>query len=708
MIQESNQSSSGDGSTERTIQFDDNPPPKHRQIHRPTFTHSNDTVLCTACKNAFSKDAVKADDFRRRRRNQHHESSEDLAKAVEKGCYFCERFARHSAGPSISTVLNEDLILHPRPDPVRLFFASAEQHTGRAWREDDLDDLVCFNLHKRSPDDEPPARLSPRMDSRETFGTMIRWLNDCVRNHPECRVFYSHSTWLPSRLVDIGDPGSYLWKIIATERLKTPPNYGGYLTLSHRWGSSPFVQLTSDTLPGFHNYTAIESLPKTFRDAIALAHHFNIRHIWIDSLCILQDSPLDWKRESSRMDDVYSNSTCNIVAAHSEGPDGGLFRVRDPSVLESFVVYSERTDIPSGEYTVWDHTSILNDYNRAPLYKRGWVFQERLLPKRALHFGKDQVFWKCRRRLACESLPDGIPVAPDDEVVEREKGVTRIRRMRPQEEEDSPQDEETFAIVWEHLVEEYSGCSLTYDKDKLAALNGMASIFSNASLSRYISGIWNTRIARQICWSLNPVAEKQPRPSHPAPSWSWASVQGKVSFKAITNSDESILHLTRHFYHSAHSDTPAGHHIPLGGYIGMSGSVYHLKVSDMSNNGVSLCLDGKSERLDYNPFVFDFHQDSSPPKELFILPLMCTQEPPVNAKGVEVAGLILKPLGDFIEDFGDMELRKSYRYERVGFFNFRPSDGKGQRLLYGSPFSEAEKIKGLYFSDKSNQRILLE
>ncbi|KAI3527210.1 heterokaryon incompatibility protein [Colletotrichum filicis] len=480
MVQESNQSSAEYGPMKRTIQFDDSPPPKHRQIHRPTFTHSNETVLCTACKDAFSKESVKADDFRRRRRNQHHESSEDLAKAVEKGCYFCKRFARHSADPSISTVLNDDLILHPRPDPVRLFFAGSEQRTGRAWREDDLDDLVCFNLLKRSPDDEPPARLSP----------------------------------------------------------------------------------------------PIKSLPKTFRDTIALAHHFNI----------------------------------------------------------------------------------------PPLYKRGWVFQERLLPKRTLHFGKDQVFWKCRRRLACESLPDGIPVAPDNDVVEREKGVARIRRMRPQEEEDSPEDEETFATVWEHLVEEYSGFSLTYEKDKLAALNGMTGIFSNASLSRYISGIWNTHIARQICWSLNPAAERKPRPAHPAPSWSWASVQGKVSFKAIVNSDESILHLARHIYHSAHSNAPAGRRIPLGGYISMSGSVYTLKVSDMSNDGVSLSLDGRSERLDYNPFVFDFYRKDLLPVEVVILPLMCTREPPVNAEGVEIAGLILHPLGYIIDDCGNMALRGSYRY----------------------------------------------
>ncbi|KAK1640964.1 heterokaryon incompatibility protein-domain-containing protein [Colletotrichum phormii] len=279
--------------------------------------------------------------------------------------------------------------------------------------------------------DEPPARLGPRMDSQDTLGTISKWLDDCVQNHRECRVFYSHSTSLPSRLIDVGDPGSYLWKIITTEEHITPLNYRGYLTLSHRWGFSPSVQLTSDTLPTFRNYTAIENLPKTFRDTVTLAHHLNIRHIWIDSLCILQDSSFDWKKESFRMDHVYSNSTCNIVAAHSEGSDGGLFAVRDPSVLETFVVCSERTDIPSGEYTVWDHTSILNDYNRAPLYKRGWVFQERLLPKITLHFRQ------------IPSLLEMFKVLCLRELARRHTSGSRQRSADPSP-GDSPEDDDFF------------------------------------------------------------------------------------------------------------------------------------------------------------------------------------------------------------------------------------------------------------------------
>lgn len=138
------------------IHFDGlNPPQRNHQGLQPQPLHPETARLCSACQRAFGRDSVKVDDFRRRRRNRHHASLEHLARAVGDGCGFCRRFARHSAGASISTSLNSDIILHPRPEPVRLFFAGSEQHLGREWREGDLDDLVCFNLARRGPGKSP-------------------------------------------------------------------------------------------------------------------------------------------------------------------------------------------------------------------------------------------------------------------------------------------------------------------------------------------------------------------------------------------------------------------------------------------------------------------------------------------------------------------------------------------------------------------------
>jgi len=40
----------------------------------------------------------------------------------------------------------------------------------------------------------------------------------------------------------------------------------------------------------------MEKLPYTFRDAVTIAHHLNIRYLWIDSMCIIQGDRDDWEK----------------------------------------------------------------------------------------------------------------------------------------------------------------------------------------------------------------------------------------------------------------------------------------------------------------------------------------------------------------------------------------------------------------------------
>lgn len=60
---------------------------------------------------------------------------------------------------------------------------------------------------------------------------------------------------------------------------------------------------------------------------------FNIRYIWIDSLCIIQDSEEDWKFEAAQMDVVYRNAINNIVATKGTDSESGLFTERKPLSL---------------------------------------------------------------------------------------------------------------------------------------------------------------------------------------------------------------------------------------------------------------------------------------------------------------------------------------------------------------------------------------
>ncbi|KAJ4253945.1 hypothetical protein NW762_010344 [Fusarium torreyae] len=65
---------------------------------------------------------------------------------------------------------------------------------------------------------------------------------------------------------------------------------------------------TSSNLEAYTASLPID-LPKTFVDAIQVARALGIPYIWIDSLCIVQDSPEDWKHEASRMAQVYANAS---------------------------------------------------------------------------------------------------------------------------------------------------------------------------------------------------------------------------------------------------------------------------------------------------------------------------------------------------------------------------------------------------------------
>jgi hypothetical protein len=69
----------------------------------------------------------------------------------------------------------------------------------------------------------------------------------------------------------------------------------------------------------------LNELPRTFRDAVAFVKVMNVRYLWVDSLCILQDSREDKEREIPVMDQYYGNAVFNIAASAADNSDGGLF-----------------------------------------------------------------------------------------------------------------------------------------------------------------------------------------------------------------------------------------------------------------------------------------------------------------------------------------------------------------------------------------------
>lgn len=86
----------------------------------------------------------------------------------------------------------------------------------------------------------------------------------------------------------------------------------------------------------------LEIVPsQPFRDAIHTARHPGSEYLWIDRLCVMQDSPEDWDTESRTMGDIYRDATCNIAASDAKIGFEGCSYPRNPRTLEH-----ERLSLP--------------------------------------------------------------------------------------------------------------------------------------------------------------------------------------------------------------------------------------------------------------------------------------------------------------------------------------------------------------------------
>ena len=134
---------------------------------------------------------------------------------------------------------------------------------------------------------------------------------------------------MPTRLLDVGLDDSYALRVC--EGASVPPGTS-YVTLSHCWGGNVPMQLKKDNVSTFQAGLP-DGIPTTFADAIQITRAIGIRYLWIDSLCIIQDSVEDWQKEASLMDHVYEHAWCNIAATKARNSSEGLFSDRDPSTV---------------------------------------------------------------------------------------------------------------------------------------------------------------------------------------------------------------------------------------------------------------------------------------------------------------------------------------------------------------------------------------
>ncbi|KAF2809391.1 HET-domain-containing protein [Mytilinidion resinicola] len=402
---------------------------------------------------------------------------------------------------------------------------------------------VIFNLEVYTVSDYVPETST---NSASSWALIERWTANCILEHPKCKQS-GQATWVPTRLLDLGLPDSNTNPrlIISTSALEGIP----YATLSHCWGKSAILRLLASNLKDLCDEIPLQTLPKTFRDAIAVTKRAGIRYLWIDSLAIIQNSAADWKREAALMGKVYKYSRVNIAATGAVDSTEGCFFTRDPRLIppsQVTIKWDDWDGIIEETYTVLPGQKIWQtQLNDVPLSRRAWFLQERLLSPRVVHFTKTQIFWECHTMSACESFPIALPKTLRHNRVNQLKSLAlgaTASAILPETLSKVVNGEfiGKFKMVkplyahWNSLVELYSLGGLTVLRDKLPALSGVADEMRHLLLEEdYAAGLWRKSLPRSLLWipKIHPGENKCYRPrEYRAPSWSWASIEGPVSF----------------------------------------------------------------------------------------------------------------------------------------------------------------------------------
>ncbi|KAF2805678.1 HET-domain-containing protein [Mytilinidion resinicola] len=481
---------------------------------------------------------------------------------------------------------------------------------------------------------DPEPRILPATASTgpEIWAWLLECKSTCLKSHSKCRQDHNEK-FLPTRLLDIGpDQGSRI-KLISNDDIpqssETPTQY---LSLSHKWGDSKFLALTSLNISQLTAGIDLKELPQTFRDAVLVSRHLGHQYLWIDSLCIIQDSFADWEQEASTMGQVYQNSIFNIAASESDVSSHGLFRQKDNSLWKPFRIKFRTSLIDKDYFCFYDRWKGFED--ETPLNARGWVLQERLLSPRTIHFATP-VFWECRELVAC---PAKMRISHQ---IPPEWNVKKIWPSWYSEHFDN-----TWAILkfWETSVGKYTKCSLTKSFDKLIAISGIARVVQSILNDDYVAGLWKHHLIRGLIWHVQPNKPFMIAKPYRAPSWSWASIDGPIDTSLSQNACNPLATILACQTTGSNVDVFGN---LTDGFIELTATLIHMPREIYADLEADPYLD----------FRVSFETDPNPYSEdIFLLPISTIGFDIVSQK-LCIFCLVVSPTG---------QRRGSACYQRVG------------------------------------------
>lgn len=222
----------------------------------------------------------------------------------------------------------------------------------------------------------------------------------------------------------------------------------------------------------------------------------------------------------------------------------------------TFPVPSSTSGIFMRRHIELEHDQFANnshrDYPPNHLASRAWIFQERLLSTRVLHYTSSEIVWECKTVATCQCKCLNMPQrggwafdtwhwvnSSDEYAILAETLKLFFEKQTVQDDISS----EKLALAWMNVVFHYSPLQLSNINDRLPELSGLAKRFGASSrLGSYLAGLWSVHLDRMLCWSFTAGGIPKNRPlGYVTPTWSWASVHNTVYFSDKWRERDGLL-----------------------------------------------------------------------------------------------------------------------------------------------------------------------
>jgi Heterokaryon incompatibility protein (HET) len=261
--------------------------------------------------------------------------------------------------------------------------------------------------------------------------------------------------------------------------------------------------------------TFLDEIPKVIRDAMDLVRRLGLRYLWVDSLCIVQNSKRSWSLNARKMNIIYGNAHLTICAA--DGSDAWFGLKALDSTGHSTIQHIEEC-APGVRLMVSQLAE--TGINSSVWNTRAWTFQERLLSKRCLIFTEGRVFFQCRSATMSEDLvSESHGAGWSLDLAKALPQILHELKRRP-------------IRVYMNCMSRYSERQLTQAKDILAAFNGVSNLISDAMGAPFIFGLPSSHFDLAMLWEpLSAVSRRVPGSEEDFgdfifPTWSWCGWKG--------------------------------------------------------------------------------------------------------------------------------------------------------------------------------------